>query len=79
MYFIGDIPNPKCKVSLYKWNGKFFVKFETPDLEQTFKIAETEVGGEDEVRSLITDEFVEHVIARFHAMYDDLNEALNPF
>lgn len=79
MYFIGEIPNPKCKVSLYKWNNKYFVKFETADLEQTFKITETEVSGESEVRELITEEFVDKVIKRFEDMYGDLHNALNPY
>ncbi|MFY7826013.1 MAG: hypothetical protein ACOVQ4_02750 [Flectobacillus sp.] len=79
MYFIGEIPNHPCKVSLYKWNNKYFVKFETSDLEQTFKISEMDVSGEAEVKELITEEFVQKVMNRFEEMYQDLNTALNPY
>lgn len=79
MYFVGDIPNAKCKASLYRWNGKFFLKFETPDMEQTFKISETDVSGEEEVKAFVTEEFLEKVVKRFESMYEDMGEALNGF
>lgn len=76
MYFIGDIPNERCKISLYKWNSKYFVKFETPDLEQIFKISEVEIPNEESLRTMIDDSFVERVIKRFEDMYRDLNELI---
>jgi hypothetical protein len=77
VYFIGDIPNDRCKISLYKWNSKYFVKFETPDLEQIFKISEMEIAGEENIRTMIDDAFVERVIKRFEDMYKDLNELID--
>ncbi|MFC0182395.1 hypothetical protein SAMN04515674_101355 [Pseudarcicella hirudinis] len=79
MYFIGEIPNEACKISLYKWNNKYFVKFETPDLEQTFKISEMDVVGEGDVREMMTDEFIQKVVKRFEEMYEDLSKAMNPY
>ncbi len=76
MYFIGDIPNERCKISLYKWNSKYFVKFETPDLEQIFKISEVEIPNEESLRTMIDNSFVERVIKRFEDMYRDLNELI---
>jgi hypothetical protein len=77
VYFIGDIPNERCKISLYKWNSKYFVKFETPDLEQIFKISEVEIPNEESLRTMIDDAFVERVIKRFEDMYIDLNELID--
>jgi hypothetical protein len=75
MYFIGEISgsSPDLKISLYKWNAKFFVKFETPDLEQVYKISEME-ASESEIREMITEAFIQKVILRFREMYADVSE-----
>jgi hypothetical protein len=75
MYFIGEISgsSPDLKISLYKWNAKFFVKFETPDLEQVYKISEME-ASESEIRKMITEPFIQKVILRFREMYADISE-----
>jgi hypothetical protein len=77
MYFIGELKgsSPELKISLYKWNAKFFVKFETPDLEQVYKISEIDVN-EATVREMIDDVFIQKVIKRFHEMYEDIGELL---
>ena len=75
MYFIGELAGSSLdlKISLYKWNAKFFVKFETPDLEQVYKIAEMD-ASETEIREMITEEFIQKVILRFREMYADISE-----
>ena len=77
MYFIGELSgsSPDLKISLYKWNAKFFVKFETPDLEQVYKISEMD-ANEATVREMIDDIFIQKVIKRFHEMYQDIGELL---
>ena len=77
MYFIGELSgsSPELKMSLYKWNAKFFVKFETPDLEQVYKISEMD-ANEATVREMIDDIFIQKVIKRFHEMYEDIGELL---
>ena len=77
MYFIGELSgsSPDLKISLYKWNAKFFVKFETPDLEQVFKVSEMD-ANEATVREMIDDIFIQKVIKRFHEMYQDIGELL---
>ena len=77
MYFIGELngSSSELKISLYKWNAKFFVKFETPDLEQVFKISEMD-ANEATVREMIDDIFIQKVIKRFHEMYEDIGELL---
>ena len=77
MYFIGELngSSPDLKISLYKWNAKFFVKFETPDLEQVYKISEMD-ANEATVREMIDDIFIQKVIKRFHEMYEDIGELL---
>jgi len=75
MYFIGELSgsSPDMKISLYKWNAKFFIKFETPDLEQVYKIAEMD-ASEASVREMVNDIFLEKVIKRFQDMYADISD-----
>lgn len=75
MYFIGELSgsSPDMKISLYKWNAKFFVKFETPDLEQVYKISEMD-ASEASIREMINDMFIQKVILRFREMYADIGE-----
>lgn len=75
MYFIGELSgsSPDMKISLYKWNAKFFVKFETPDLEQVYKISEMD-ASEASIREMINDMFIQKVILRFREMYADMGE-----
>ena len=77
MYFIGELngSSPELKISLYKWNAKFFVKFETPDLEQVYKISEID-ANEAAVRDMIDDAFIQKVVKRFHEMYEDIGELM---
>jgi hypothetical protein len=75
MTFIGELTgsSPDLKISLYKWNAKFFVKFETPDLEQVYKIPEMD-ASEAEIRKMIDEGFIQKVILRFREMYADISE-----
>ncbi|MBC7410768.1 MAG: hypothetical protein H7339_20490 [Arcicella sp.] len=75
MYFIGELSgsSPDMKISLYKWNAKFFIKFETPDLEQVYKISEMD-ASEVSIREMIDDMFIQKVILRFREMYADVGE-----
>ena len=75
MTFIGELTgsSPDLKISLYKWNAKFFVKFETPDLEQVYKIPEMD-ASEAEIRGMINEVFIKKVILRFREMYADISE-----
>jgi hypothetical protein len=75
MTFIGELTgsSPDMKISLYKWNAKFFIKFETPDLEQVYKIAEMD-ASEASVREMVNDVFTQKVIKRFQEMYSDIVE-----
>jgi hypothetical protein len=75
MTFIGELTgsSPDLKISLYKWNAKFFVKFETPDLEQVYKIPDMD-ASETEIRKMINEGFIQKVILRFREMYADISE-----
>jgi hypothetical protein len=71
MHFIKRIEHPSIQVSLFSWNGKYIVKFEMNQMEQTYKISETDVSGADEVEKAVNEAFITSVIKRFEAMSQD--------
>ncbi|MFD2246147.1 hypothetical protein [Pontibacter ruber] len=70
MRIVADIPHPQVKITLMSWNGKFLLKFEKGDFEQTYKISEMDVLGDAGAKELIDDEFIEAVLNRFTDMRD---------
>ncbi|MBC5992975.1 hypothetical protein [Pontibacter cellulosilyticus] len=70
MRVIADIPNPDVKITLHSYNGKYILKLEKANLEQIYKIEETEVNGDEGVKALIDDEFIAAVLNRFQDMRD---------
>jgi hypothetical protein len=77
MRHVADIPHPAVKITLLAWNGKFLLKLEQGNLEQTYKVAELDLitGSDTEARELLDDEFLAAAIARFTAMRADLQAA----
>jgi hypothetical protein len=74
MRVIGELPNDFCKISLFQWNEKYLVKFELGLYEQTFKIDEYEVADVEELKSLISEDFIKKVMKRFDDMHADWGE-----
>ncbi|MBC7919928.1 MAG: hypothetical protein H7Z75_02460 [Ferruginibacter sp.] len=79
MRIVAHIPHPQCKITVFAWNGKYIVKIETDTLEQTYKVSESDVAGEEALKKLLDDAFLEGVMKRFAEMDSALSEALGPF
>jgi hypothetical protein len=75
--FIKEIPNNYCKVSLFAWNNKFILKFEAGMYEQTYKVNEYDVSGEDEIEEMLVDTFMINVVSRFKSMANDFESILD--
>ena len=58
------------------WNQKYLIKLEVENLEQTYKISEFEVMGDDGIKKLIDDDFIAAAMERFKEMREDLNRSL---
>ena len=71
MRVVAEIPHPACKITIFAWNQKYIFKFETSLFEQTYKVAETDLTGEESVNELITDQFMAKVLDRFKEMDSD--------
>lgn len=71
MHFIKRIEHPACQISLFSWNGKYIVKFEMNQLEQTYKISEIDCATESDAENAINQIFIDTVLKRFENMAND--------
>lgn len=66
------------RVSIFSWNEKYLVKIEAGPFEQTYKINEYDVYGEEDFVAKITDpEFLKKVEKRFDDMASDWRELMD--
>jgi hypothetical protein len=78
MRIVAEYPSVDFKITVFSWNGKYLLKIEKGMFEQTYKISEMDVTGDDEVKKIVEDAtFVEEVKERFKNMNLSLNGALN--
>ncbi len=69
MRILAELPHPDCKISIFGMNQKFIIKFEQGALEQSYKLAETDVvGGVNGVFEILDETFINHVLAQFSSM-----------
>ena len=71
MRLVKEIPHSKFKIQVHQYNGKYILKIELGQFEQTFKIGELDVSGLDELENMITDEFLSNTFKRFLQMRED--------
>lgn len=74
---LADIPHPEAKITLFSWNGKYLIKLEKGQLEQTYKVSELDVTSDEDVRELLDSEFLQAAISRFTQMRDDLQASFD--
>ena len=77
MRIIGEIPHPTCRITLFSWNLKYLIKLEKGLIEQTFKVPQLEVTGDEDVKNMLKGEFLEEAIQRFDEMEASLMKALS--
>lgn len=75
MRLVKEIPHERYKIQLFNYNGKYIVKIELGQFEQTFKIGETDVDGPQEVENMITAELLSNCLKRFIEMRADWESA----
>lgn len=75
MRVIKEINHPACKITIFYWNGKYLLKLEQGDLEQTFKISEMDVTDVSELDQLLDDAFISAAVQRFKDMAHSLAKA----
>ena len=76
MRVVGEIPHSECKITIFHWNNRYLIKLEQGPFEQTIKIQEYDLNTEDEVRQVVSEEFIQSALTRFEAMARSLGEAI---
>ena len=77
MRIIEEIPHPDCRISIFSMNQKWIIKLEKGPYEQTYKVSELDVASLEEVKKIISEEFIAECLIRFATMKDDFNQAVN--
>ncbi len=75
MRIIANIPHPKISINIFSMNEKYQIQFMAGPMEQTIKIAHSEIDGIEGIQKMIDDIFLEKVLERFNEMYLSLKEA----
>lgn len=76
MRVIATIPHPKLSISIFSMNDKYQVQFIAGPMEQTFKIAHTDVEGVDGIKKMLDEEFMQKVMERFNEMFLSFRAAM---
>lgn len=75
MRLVKEVPHSHFKIQIHQYNGKYIVKIELGQFEQTFKIGATDVSGLEELENMITTDLQTNTIKRFIEMRSDWEEA----
>ena len=75
MRLVKDIPHEKYKIQIFQYNGKYILKIELGQFEQTYKIGETDVYGVEDVEKMISPQLLKNPLNRFVEMRTDWGEA----
>ncbi|MDZ4663929.1 MAG: hypothetical protein SGJ15_03555 [Bacteroidota bacterium] len=76
MRIIDSIPHASITISIFQMNDKYLVKFEAGPMEQVFKFTVAEVKNVENLKKLITEEFIEKCRTRFNEMYIQLKDTI---
>ncbi|MGJ1447536.1 hypothetical protein ACR79S_10515 [Sphingobacterium spiritivorum] len=80
MRVLAELPHPDCKISIFGMNQKFIIKFEQGALEQSYKLAETDVvGGVNGVFELLDETFIQQVLNHFQEMRKSFIESYDRY
>lgn len=73
MRLVAQIPHQSCRISILSWNGKFFLKFEMGQMEQTFKASESDTGDLESFKAKISAQFIDHVLSSFKQLDEEFS------
>lgn len=74
MRIIDSIPHQSMTISIFQMNDKYQVKFEAGPMEQIFKFSIEDVRGVENLKKMITEDFMEKTRLRFNDMFLSMKE-----
>ncbi|QNF31628.1 hypothetical protein HUW51_02390 [Adhaeribacter swui] len=76
MRVVTEIPHAAVKITVFAWNGKYLIKLERGPYEQTYKISEMEVAGDETIKQMLDETFINEAVSLFQQMHQHLMAAL---
>jgi hypothetical protein len=77
MRTVKEIPHDRYRIQLHQYNGKYILKIELGQYEQSFKIDELDIQNTDDIDKMITEEFLQNCLKRFLTMRRDWEKAFD--
>jgi hypothetical protein len=75
MRIVAEIPHNQIKISIFSWNSKYIIKLELGNFEQSFKIKEQDVSGLEDIKKIISEEFLNNAFNNFLKMRENFNSS----
>jgi len=75
MRVLGQIPHPQIAITVFHMNEKYVIKLEAGQMEQVFKLPQSEAGGVEDIGKLLDTEFMQKALERFNDMFLSFKEA----
>jgi hypothetical protein len=80
MRIVGYIPHPVMKITVFTMNMKYSVKLEMGQMEQTYKISESEdIKGLEDISRLLDDTLLDESMELFDKMHTNISGAFKRF
>ncbi|MBD3627193.1 hypothetical protein [Cyclobacterium sp.] len=76
MRVVREISKEGIRISLFDWNNKYLLKFDSGMVEQTFKVPAMDVLDEKDLDQLLEGSFFDKVKERFDEMQQSLHIAM---
>lgn len=74
MRLVKEIPHSRFKIQIHNYNARYIVKIELGQYEQSYKIAESDVNGLEDVERMITTDLLRNSLLRFVEMRKEWEE-----
>jgi len=75
MRLVDTIPHQLFVIQIFNYNSKYILKIELDQYEQTFKIKETDLNGIEDIKKMITTDFLKMTLERFIQMRNDWSKS----
>ena len=77
MRIVKEIPHDRYRIQVHQYNGKYILKIELGQYEQSYKINELDITSADDIDKMITEEFLQNCLKRFLTMRRDWEKAFD--
>lgn len=77
MRLLANIPHPVLRISIHLYNEKYIIEMEAGQYRQAYKISTESVGGLEEVKAMIDQDFIDASLKRFSSMHEDFKKAFD--